>query len=312
MFTSLTPLLLLASSVIASPGKWEFYAWGGLPGMISYGRLDPILSPGVVSSHVHQINGANAMQASYDYDTLRRESTCSSVVVQDDLSNYWSPAMYHYDGASNYSLMLARFSVYYKFDTFSYSATNTSGSDTRVAFPEGLVMLAGDMYKRNATDSVATFQCQRASGDSPYSSDMRDFQKAGQNCDQSLRATIDMPSCWDGVADNADLVRTSSSLVLLTTSRALLTTTDPRHLSHLGRLSCFTPPCFYAHRPRVLLANPTLQLRCHAHRQLGPILWRHLRVGSTRRLCQWLEHHSPHASHQRSHLQQRRRWYRKV
>lgn len=61
--------------------------------MISYGRLDPIVSPGQVSAHVHQISGANAIQATYDYDTLRRQSTCTSVIVQDDLSNYWTPAM---------------------------------------------------------------------------------------------------------------------------------------------------------------------------------------------------------------------------
>jgi len=65
------------------------YAYGGLPGMMSYGRLDPIIAPGAVSPHVHQISGSNGMQATYDYNTLRRESTCSNIIVQDDLSNYW-------------------------------------------------------------------------------------------------------------------------------------------------------------------------------------------------------------------------------
>lgn len=203
--------MITIQTLILLTAPQEFYSWSGLPGMISYGRLDPIISPGQVSSHVHQISGANAMQATYDYDTLRQQSTCTSVVVQDDLSNYWTPALYHYDGASNFTLMLARFSIYYEFNTFSYDANNASGSDTRVAFPEGLVMLAGDMYQRkiNASDPKSTagvYQCQRSSGDSPYSHDIRDFQKSGKNCDASLRATIDFPSCWDGVADNSDLV----------------------------------------------------------------------------------------------------------
>jgi len=110
--------------------------------------------------------------------------------------------MYHYDGVSNYTLMLARFSIYYMFNTYSYDANNASGSDTRVAFPEGLVMLAGDMYQRkiNGSDPTSTagvYQCQRNSGNSPYSHDIRDFQKSGMNCDASLRATIDFPCKLD-------------------------------------------------------------------------------------------------------------------
>jgi hypothetical protein len=276
--------------------------------MISYGRLDPILSPGAVSAHVHQISGANAMQASYDYDTLRRESTCSSVVVQEDLSNYWAPAMYHYDGASNYSLMLARFSVYYLFDTMSYSATNKSGVDQRVAFPEGLVMLAGDMYKRNASNAVTAFQCQRASGNSPYSPDMRDFQKSGLNCDQSLRATINMPSCWDGVADNTDLVRIYSPQV----RSSKLTISDSCCLPIMGRLPCLPPTSSNAHRPRVLLARAILPVRCRPYRQLGACIRRHVRLRSARRLRERLEHFPPHTGHKRPHLQQRRERHRKV
>ena len=124
--------------------------------------------------------------------------------------------MYHYDGASNYSLMLASFHVYYQFTTFSYDPNNAAGSNTRVAFPEGLTMLAGNMYQRsinasNPSSTAGLFQCQRSSGNSPYSHDMRDFQKDGfGNCDQSLRTTIDFPSCWDGVnqANSSDYVST--------------------------------------------------------------------------------------------------------
>lgn len=65
--------------------------------------------------------------------------------------------------------------------------------------------MAGDMYSRglnysNPFTTAVAFQCMRKSGDSPYSSDMRTFQKAGANCDQSLRATIAFPSCWNGQA----------------------------------------------------------------------------------------------------------------
>lgn len=212
--------LYLLSAVLAlgvhGQGKWEFYAFSGLPGMLSYGRLDPIISPGQVSAHVHQIQGANAMSATYDYNTLRSQSTCTTLQVQDDLSNYWAPALYHYDGVGNYSLMLAKFNIYYQFLTYSYDASNPKGSSKRYPFPEGLTMLAGDLFQRsiNHSDPVSTasnFQCQRASGGSPYSHDIRDFQRSGANCDQLLRGTTTFPSCWDGVADNSDRVSVSKS-----------------------------------------------------------------------------------------------------
>lgn len=156
-------------------------------------------------------HGSGALQATYDHDTIQRESTCSPVQVQQDFSNYCAPAMYYHDGKRSFELMLAVFQVYYKFDTFSYDANNASGSSKRYAFPPGLTMLAGDMYSRqiNWTDVstyAAIFQCQRSSGDSPDSHDYRDFQRQGQQCDDALRVTVDFPSCWDGVADNSDRV----------------------------------------------------------------------------------------------------------
>lgn len=203
-------LLSALASGVNGQGKWEFYAYLGLPGMLSYGRLDPIISPGAVSTHVHQIQGANGMAASYDYNTLRSESTCTTLEVQEDLSNYWAPAMYHYDGASNYTLMLANFHVYYQMATFSYDPNNSSGSAQRYPFPPGMKMIGGNFYQRsiNYSDpqSVASyFQCLNSNGSSPYSHDIRDFQIANGGCDQ-LRATVTMPSCWDGVDDNSDLV----------------------------------------------------------------------------------------------------------
>lgn len=204
-------LLISLAGIVHATNKWEFYAYSGLPGMLSYGRLDPIVSPGAVSSHVHQFQGANAMSASYDYDTLRHDSTCTTLDVQDDLSNYWAPALYHYDGEGNFSLMLSGFHVYYNFVTYSYDANNPAGSSKRYPFPKGLTMLAGDMMQRQINDSdqastASLFNCQLKAGNGPYSHDIRDFQRDGMLCDDSLRGTTRFPSCWDGDADNADLV----------------------------------------------------------------------------------------------------------
>lgn len=166
--------------------------------------------------------------------------------------------------------MLARFSIYYKFDTFSYDANNASGSDTRVAFPEGLTILAGDMYQReiNASDPKSTagvYQCQRSSGDSPYSHDIRDFQKSGTNCDASLRATIDFPSCWDGVEDNSDLVSPAFFVVSVPELIRIVS----RRLSNLGCLPRISSSCFHAYGSRILLASPAFPLRSFPTGQLG-------------------------------------------
>ena len=153
--------------------------------------------------------------------TTIRDSICTTIQVQDDLSNYWAPSLYHYDPNQGFSLILGRFSIYYQFVTTSFG-----GSQERYPFPEGLTMLAGDMMQRkiNESDSTSTasnFQCQRNSGDSPYSHDIRDFQESGMNCDAQLRGTTRFPSCRDGIANNTDRV-SSCSFLSCTPKRSLL------------------------------------------------------------------------------------------
>lgn len=187
--------------------KWEFYAYAEIPGAIGHGRLDPIVSPGQVSEHVHMVHGGSAMGATYDYNTLRAQATCSNVQVQQDVSNYWAPTMYHYDGVGNFSLLLTKFNVYYQFATYSYDPNNLeAGSPHRYPFPEGLTMLVGNVLQRSINYSdpnsyASIFQCMRSASGNPgsrYSYDIRDFQKEGWNCDADLRATTTFPSCFNG------------------------------------------------------------------------------------------------------------------
>lgn len=80
LFLSYSSLLV---SVSAIPGP--FFVLQG-SSLISE-RLDPILSPGGVSAHVHNIYGANKISASWEYDTVRT-STCNSMGLKVDNSNY--------------------------------------------------------------------------------------------------------------------------------------------------------------------------------------------------------------------------------
>lgn len=56
-------------------------------------RADPIVNPGAVSSHLHTIMGGNGFDFTMDYNKARA-STCSSCIVEQDLSNYWIPTLF--------------------------------------------------------------------------------------------------------------------------------------------------------------------------------------------------------------------------
>lgn len=61
---------------------------------ISIQRLDPIVQPGVIpSSHVHQIVGGNAFNATMEGD-IGEQATCTTCAYTEDLSNYWTAVMY--------------------------------------------------------------------------------------------------------------------------------------------------------------------------------------------------------------------------
>jgi imidazolonepropionase-like amidohydrolase len=52
-------------------------------------RLDPVVTPGYVSPHMHTVLGGSNFAATYDYDDLRN-SSCTTMPVTQDFSNYWS------------------------------------------------------------------------------------------------------------------------------------------------------------------------------------------------------------------------------
>jgi Domain of unknown function (DUF1996) len=57
-------------------------------------RLDPIVSPGKVSNHLHTIMGGNGFAPAMDYNSTQA-STCSSCTVIGDNSNYWTPTLWY-------------------------------------------------------------------------------------------------------------------------------------------------------------------------------------------------------------------------
>ncbi|KAL1297177.1 hypothetical protein AAFC00_004750 [Neodothiora populina] len=175
------------------------------PGRILTERADPIVSPGSVSGHVHTISGGNGFGFEMDYEQART-STCSSCPIKQDLSNYWTPALYYqYQNGSFENVPQVGDSVgSYGGMTVYYLQRPGPNNDALKAFPEGFRMLAGDPFKRNRTDDfesdAVSFVCLDYSSTSPQT---HGFPTG--NCPDGIRAQIFFPSCWDGVnLDSSD------------------------------------------------------------------------------------------------------------
>ncbi len=88
----------------------HFYGQGPL----TMGRMDPIINPGVASSHVHAIQGGSNFNLTMENDVLL-DSHCTSSLVRADKSNYWTPSLYFQDptNGSFTSVPMFYMNVYY-------------------------------------------------------------------------------------------------------------------------------------------------------------------------------------------------------
>ncbi|THZ01447.1 WSC-domain-containing protein [Aureobasidium pullulans] len=201
MYTS-TKVLGLAAA-LAAPAAAFFRM--PCPGRIVTERADPIVSPGQVAGHVHTISGGNGFKFEMDYADARA-SDCSSCPIKQDLSNYWTPALYfqHQNGSFENVHQSGDGTGVYGGMTVYYLQRGGPNNDELKAFPEGFRMLAGNPFKRNHTDDFASeavsFVCLDYSGGSSTTDGLPD-----KKCPDGLRAQVFFPSCWDGVnLDSAD------------------------------------------------------------------------------------------------------------
>ena len=59
-------------------------------------RLDPLVNPGQIpSTHVHQIVGGNAFNASMTTNDVSNAATCTTCEFSEDFSNYWTANLYY-------------------------------------------------------------------------------------------------------------------------------------------------------------------------------------------------------------------------
>ncbi|TFK82879.1 WSC-domain-containing protein [Polyporus arcularius HHB13444] len=199
---SCSKLVLLAALVglANAQGYWIFA--GSRP--IVTTRLDSIVAPNAIGTHVHSIVGASRFKNVYDAADLMR-SNCTTIPVQPDKSNYWAPQLYHHDHQTGvFTPIPTSFNVY-------YLLRNGPTKKPIKAFPPGLRMLAGDTNRRsyNASsfaDQAVSFVCQDFSGAHDHDPDWAERNNFfDHSCPDGLRAQVFFPSCWDGNnLDSAD------------------------------------------------------------------------------------------------------------
>ncbi|KAL7410277.1 WSC-domain-containing protein [Mrakia frigida] len=198
-FTTYSSLLLplLAATVLLSSSTDAFFILSH-PKTLVHTRLDPIVNPGQISGHMHNVVGANSFNRSYDL-TLQREATCTTSPVQADLSTYWAPQLYYQ--AENGSLTI----VPTAFVQTYYLNRNGPKKQKIKAFPPGLRMLAGDPKRTtfNAslfTNTAISFVCLDYAGghdNDPAWAQRNSFFE--HDCPDGQRLQINFPSCWNGV-----------------------------------------------------------------------------------------------------------------
>ncbi|KAH6880307.1 hypothetical protein BKA70DRAFT_190458 [Coprinopsis sp. MPI-PUGE-AT-0042] len=187
-------------------------------------RSDPLVTPGKVSPHVHQVIGGNAFNLTLDQSVdLAKTATCTSCKFKQNRSNYWTAVMYfkaangsffrvpqmpnHLTGSPNGGM-----TVYY------IQPTNRQKKVT--AFPKGFRMITGNPMLRakknvdpNSPEAWSTsFRCWETSGftdasnSSPPGAGRYDtVNLPNKPCPAGIRANLFFPACWDGKnLDSAD------------------------------------------------------------------------------------------------------------
>lgn len=150
---------------------------------------DPIVYPNDAgASHLHVFFGNVASNADATLDSLLGQgTTCEQ---QQDTASYWAPAL-----LDNGQLIEPVKSVAY------YRAGVGIDPTTVVAFPPGLLMIAGDAMATEAQPtSVVAWSC--------GSGGMRDELPPSCPEDRGLRIDITFPDCWDGKNLDVDGHRT--------------------------------------------------------------------------------------------------------
>lgn len=131
MLPDILCLVLLAAPALA--GKFVLPTFRS---MVT-ARMDPVVSPGLISQHSHNVIGGSGFSSIYDPDKLR-QSSCTNLPIQADKSNYWFPQIFQLLSNGSYVGMHTGVRIYYAF-----SAPNIQ------PFPYDLQFVVGDPARKS-------------------------------------------------------------------------------------------------------------------------------------------------------------------
>ena len=115
MLFSSVLLATFASSVSAYSANGRTFAVNHFygKGPLVEGRMDPIVDPGNAAAHVHSVQGGNNFALTMT-DGQALASTCTSSLVKNDKSNYWTPKLYfQFENGSFVDVPMFYMNVYY-------------------------------------------------------------------------------------------------------------------------------------------------------------------------------------------------------
>ncbi|KAF2087626.1 WSC-domain-containing protein, partial [Saccharata proteae CBS 121410] len=168
---------------------------------IAVARIDPILSPGQVGSHLHSFIGSDALAPTMDFAQTQTAS-CSQVYVKPDKSSYWQPKLFFQDpNNKTFTIVPESHRVLYYQNRASDPETGESDPSIIQEFPEDFRMIAGDAMQRAPAETeqlqnVIQWFCH---GPDVQSSGFPNFT----SCPDGLAASVQFPYCWNG--DDIDI-----------------------------------------------------------------------------------------------------------
>ncbi|KAJ2927857.1 hypothetical protein H1R20_g9240, partial [Candolleomyces eurysporus] len=157
-------------------------------------RLDPLVTPGVVSPHLHQVIGGNAFNITMDpKNDISKIATCTTCQFKENKSNYWTAVLF------------------FKHTNGSFIRVNqvpNFGTGTPNGGMTGFRMITGDPMLRtsnpNGPPRVTSFRCfgknwQDSNTAQPPGGGTDTVELPSKACEGYLRSNTYFPQCWDGV-----------------------------------------------------------------------------------------------------------------
>ena len=212
----------------ALPSSHAFWRLGC--GIAQRGRIDPIITPGGVSGHVHMLSGATNISPFSDSQSLQ-SANCTSCTVQADKSAYWTPQLFYQFANGSFTMVPNGGMIIY------YLGRGDDAANI-VPFPPGYKVLSGDPFVRSYNQDNLTYLNGRPIADRASFAcidyDHPSNETPGMtntNCPDGLRAQMHFPSCWDGV--NAFLPNSAHVTYMSQIDNGKCPPTHPKTLPHL-------------------------------------------------------------------------------